>query len=102
MTSAPLIAKNLDDQEISVKSGSIMLHWSRTIPLMPLDLRSNESFPISDFVRNASEHTARIRLTRRAGILTQHVRPSLSFMPFEEHESLIAAIDFMDTHRATS
>jgi prevent-host-death family protein len=63
---------------------------------MPLDLRMNEIFPISDFVRNASEHTARIRRTKRAEILTQHGRPSLAVMPAEEYERLIAASDFMD------
>ena len=36
---------------------------------MPLDLRISEIFPISDFVRNASAHTARIRETNRAEIL---------------------------------
>ena len=63
---------------------------------MPLDLRMNGIFPISDFVRNASEHTARIRLTKRAEILTQHGRPSLAVMPAEEYERLITADDFMD------
>jgi len=63
---------------------------------MPLDLRMNEIFPISDFVRNASEHTARIRRTKRAEILNQHGRPSLAVMPAEEYERLIAATDFMD------
>ena len=96
MTSAPVITKNPAGREIIFKSGLIMLHLSRKIPLMPRDLRMNEIFPISDFVRNASEHTARIRRTKRAEILTQHGRPSLAVMPAEEYERLIAASDFMD------
>lgn len=63
---------------------------------MPLDLRINEIFPISDFVRNASEHTARIRRTNRAEILTQHGRPSLAIMPAEEYERLIDAAEYLD------
>ena len=73
-----------------------MLRLSRKISLMPFDSRMNEIFPIFDFVRNASEHTARIHLTKRAEILTQHGRPSLAVMPAEEYERLIAAADFMD------
>ncbi|MEO5913081.1 MAG: type II toxin-antitoxin system Phd/YefM family antitoxin [Luteolibacter sp.] len=63
---------------------------------MPLDLRMNEIFPISDFVRNASAHTARIRQTNRAEILTQHGRPSLAVMPAEEYERLIDAAEYLD------
>ena len=63
---------------------------------MPLDLRMNEIFPISDFVRNASAHTARIRQTNRAEILTQHGRPSLAVMPAEEYERLINAAETLD------
>ena len=63
---------------------------------MPLDLRMNEIFPISDFVRNASAHTARIRQTNRAEILTQHGRPSLAVMPTEEYQRLIDAAEFLD------
>ncbi len=63
---------------------------------MPLDLRINEIFPISDFVRKASEHTARIRWTNRAEILTQHGRPSLAIMPAEEYQRLIDASETLD------
>jgi len=67
---------------------------------MPLDLRINEIHPISDFVRNASAHTARIRLTKRAEILTQHGRPSLAVMPAEEYERLSAAAEYLDSIEA--
>ena len=73
-----------------------MIQWSRTISPMPLDLRIDEIFPISDFVRNASAHTARIRRTNRAEILTQHGRPSLAVMPAEEYERLIDAAEYLD------
>ena len=63
---------------------------------MPIDLRINEIFPISDFVRNASAHTARIRRTKRAEIFTQHGRPSLAVMPAEEYERLIDAAEILD------
>lgn len=73
-----------------------MLPWLRFFVFMPLNLRMNEIFPISDFVRNASEHTARIRRTKRAEILTQHGRPSLAVMPAEEYERLLTAVDYLD------
>lgn len=92
--------ENPADHKIIFKSDLIMLHWAREVPLMALDLRLNEIFPISDFVRNASEHTARIRRTKRAEILTQHGRPSLAVMPAEEYERLIAATEFMDSIEA--
>ena len=57
-------------------------------------------FPISDFVRNASEHTARIRRTNRAEILTQHGKPSLAVLPAEEFERLMEAKDYLDTVEA--
>ena len=60
----------------------------------------NEIFPISDFVRNASEHSARIRRTNRAEILTQHGRPSLAVLPAEEFERLMEAKDYLDTIEA--
>lgn len=60
----------------------------------------NDIFPISDFVRNASEHTARIRRTNRAEILTQHGRPSLAVLPAEEFERLMEAKDYLDTVEA--
>lgn len=63
---------------------------------MPFDLKMSEIFPISDFVRNASAHTARIRRTKRAEILTQHGRPSLAVMPAEEYERLAEAADYLD------
>ncbi len=67
---------------------------------MPLDLRMNEIFPISDFVRNAGEHSARIRRTNRAEILTQHGRPTLAVMPAEEYERLIDAAEYLDGIKA--
>ena len=73
-----------------------MLPWFGYLLFMPLDLKMNEIFPISDFVRNASEHTARIRQTKRAEILTQHGRPSLAVMPAEEYERLLIAVDYLD------
>ena len=57
-------------------------------------------FLISDFVRNASENTARIRLTNRAEILTRQGRPSLAVLPAEEFERLMDAKDFLDTVEA--
>ena len=59
-----------------------------------------EVFPISDFVRNASKHAARIRRTNRAEILTQHGRPSLAVLPAEEFERLMDAKDHLDTVEA--
>ena len=67
---------------------------------MPLDLRISEIFPISDFVRNASAHTARIRETNRVEILTQHGRPSLAVMPAEQYERLIHAAEYLDSVEA--
>lgn len=64
------------------------------------NFRMEEVFPISDFVRNASEHTARIRRTNRAEILTQHGRPSLAVLPAEEFERLMDAKDYLDTVEA--
>lgn len=64
------------------------------------DIGMNEIFPISDFVRNASEHTARIRRTNRAEILTQDGRPSLAVLPAEEFERLMGAKDYLDTVEA--
>lgn len=60
-------------------------------------VKMNEVFPISDFVRNASEHTARIRRTNRAEILTQHGKPSLAVMPAEEFERLMEARDYLES-----
>jgi prevent-host-death family protein len=60
----------------------------------------DEIFPISDFIRNASEHTARIRRTNRAEILTQHGKPSLAVMPAEEFERLMEARDYLDSVEA--
>ncbi len=56
--------------------------------------------PISDFVRNASEHAARIRETNRAEILTQHGRPSLAVLPAEEYERLMASKDYLESVEA--
>ena len=67
---------------------------------MLFNLRINEIFPISDFVRNASAHTARIRQTKRAEILTQHGRPSLAVMPAEEYERLIDSVETLDAIEA--
>ncbi len=67
---------------------------------MPLDLKMNEIHPISDFVRNASAYTARIRQTQRAEILTQHGRPCLAVMPAEEYERLSAAAEYLDSIEA--
>jgi prevent-host-death family protein len=67
---------------------------------MPLDLKINEIHPISDFVRNASAYTARIRRTKRAEILTQHGRPSLAVMPAEEYERLVDAAEYLDSIEA--
>ena len=64
---------------------------------MPLNIKLEEIFPISDFVRNASEHTARIRRTKRAEILTHHGRPSLAILPAEEFEKLIEAREYLDS-----
>ena len=60
----------------------------------------DDIIPISDFVRNASEHAARIRKTKRAEILTQHGRPSLAVMPAEEYEKLMGAKDYLDSVEA--
>lgn len=68
--------------------------------VMSGNFKMEEVFPISDFVRNASEHTARIRRTNRAEILTQHGRPSLAVMPAEEFERLMEAKDYLDTVEA--
>jgi prevent-host-death family protein len=65
-----------------------------------MDLRMSEILPISDFVRNASAHTARIRQTKRAEILTQHGRPSLAIMPAEEYERLADAAEYLDSIEA--
>ena len=65
-----------------------------------MDLRMSEILPISDFVRNASAHTARIRQTKRAEILTQHGRPSLAIMPAEEDERLADAAEYLDSIEA--
>jgi PHD/YefM family antitoxin component YafN of YafNO toxin-antitoxin module len=92
--------KDPSTKEIIFKFDLFMIHLPRKVSLMPIDLRMNEIFPISDFVRNASEHTARIRLTKRAEILTQHGRPSLAVMPAEEYERLIAASDLMESIEA--
>lgn len=64
------------------------------------DLQMDDIIPISDFVRNASAHAARIRKTKRAEILTQHGRPSLAVMPAEEYEILMGAKDYLDTIEA--
>ncbi len=64
------------------------------------DLQMDDIIPISDFVRNASAHAARIRKTKRAEILTQHGRPSLAVMPAEEYETLMVAKDYLDTIEA--
>ncbi len=56
----------------------------------------NEIPPICDFVQNASAHTARIRQTKRAEILTQHDRTRLAVMAAEEFERLIAAAETLD------
>ncbi len=67
---------------------------------MSANFRMDEVFPISDFVRNASEHAARIRRTNRAELLTQHGRPSLAVMPAEEFERLMEAKEYLDTVEA--
>jgi len=64
------------------------------------EIRLDDILPISDFVRNASEHAARIRETNRAEILTQHGRPSLAVLPAEEYERLLGAKDYLDTVEA--
>jgi prevent-host-death family protein len=64
------------------------------------DIQMDDIIPISDFVRNASEHAARIRKTKRAEILTQHGRPSLAVMPAEEYETLMGAKDYLDSVEA--
>lgn len=56
--------------------------------------------PISDFVRNSSEHAARIRETNRAEILTQHGRPSLAVLPAEEYERLMQGNDYLESVEA--
>ena len=60
----------------------------------------DDIIPISDFVRNASEHAARVRETRRAEILTQHGRPCLAVLPAEDYERLMSAKDYLDTVEA--
>jgi len=60
----------------------------------------HEIIPISDFVRNASEHAARIRETNRAEILTQHGRPSLAVLPAEEYERLMRSQDYLESVEA--
>lgn len=67
---------------------------------MSFDPRINEIYPISDFVRNASAHTARIHRTKRAEILTQHGRPSLAVMSAEDYERLFDAADYLDSVEA--
>ena len=64
------------------------------------NLQMDDIIPISDFVRNASEHATRIRETNRAEILTQHGRPSLAVLPAEEYERLMGAKDYLDTVEA--
>jgi len=64
------------------------------------DIQMDDIIPISDFVRNASEHARRIRETNRAEILTQHGRPSLAVLPAEEYERLMGAKDYLDTVEA--
>ena len=64
------------------------------------EIQIDDILPISDFVRNASEHAARIRETRRAEILTQHGRPSLAVLPAEEYERLLRAKDYLETVEA--
>ena len=64
------------------------------------NIRVDDIIPISDFVRNASEHAARIRETKRAEILTQHGRPSLAVMPAEEYETLMDAKEYLDSVEA--
>jgi len=90
----------LANQKFIFKSGFFLLYFPRIIQAMPLDLRINEIFPISDFVRNASAHTARIRETNRVEILTQHGRPSLAVMPAEQYERLIHAAEYLDSVEA--
>ena len=63
-------------------------------------LRMDDIIPISDFVRHASEHAARIRETNRAEILTQHGRPSWAVLPVEEDERLMGARDYLDSVEA--
>jgi len=77
-----------------------MLNSSLNLKMIMSGVRMDEVFPISDFVRNASEHTARIRRTNRAEILTQHGKPSLAVMPAEEFERLMEAKDYLDTVEA--
>ena len=64
------------------------------------DIAIDDIIPISDFVRNASEHAARIRETNRAEILTQHGRPSLAVLPAEEYERLMQGKDYLDSVEA--
>jgi len=64
------------------------------------DIALDDIIPISDFVRNASEHAARIRKTNRVEILTQHGRPSLAVLPAEEYERLMQGKDYLDSVEA--
>jgi len=64
------------------------------------DIAMEDIIPISDFVRNASEHAARIRSTNRAEILTQHGRPSLAVLPAEEYERLMESKDYLESVEA--
>jgi prevent-host-death family protein len=82
------------------QSDYFMILLCQRFEAMPIDVRMNEIFPISDFVRNASAHTARIRKTKRAEILTQHGSPSLAVMPAEEYERLVEAAETLDAIEA--
>ncbi len=64
------------------------------------NISMEDIIPISDFVRNASEHAARIRETNRAEILTQHGRPSLAVLPAEEYERLMQSKDYLESVEA--
>jgi prevent-host-death family protein len=64
------------------------------------NIAMEDIIPISDFVRNASEHAARIRETNRAEILTQHGRPSLAVLPVEEYERLMQSKDYLESVEA--
>ena len=64
------------------------------------NIQMDQIIPISDFVRNASEHAQRIRETKRVEILTQHGRPSLAVLPAEEYERLAEAQDYLDSVEA--
>ena len=64
------------------------------------NIQMDQIIPISDFVRNASEHAQRIRETNQVEILTQHGRPSLAVLPAEEYERLAEAQDYLDSVEA--